>query len=113
MGREGRSAVLLWARPGKVERMRLNGRLRVVGQCPILAISWCVIDARGAFDGMFCCSQGDSRGIHKSSGPMETVVEEGQGGSGESGTLQRIGVAQEGLAEAGSRGGDTIQGCDR
>lgn len=35
---------------------------------------------------------------------METAVEEGQGGSGESGTLQRIGVAQEGLAEAEAEG---------
>lgn len=90
-----------------MERMRLNGRLRVVGQCPRMAISWCVIDALDSFDGMFCCSGGNSRGIHKSSGPMGTAVGEGQGGSGESGTLQRIGVAQEGLAEAGIRRGNT------
>jgi len=38
---------------------------------------------------------------------MGTAVGEGQGGSGESGTLQRIGVAQEGLAEAGIRRGNT------
>jgi hypothetical protein len=91
--------LLVWARPGRGEdaaqrrswsggAASKNGKSHGARLMPSM------------FPGMFCCSRGDSPAIHKSSRPMGMAV-----GSAKAAVVNpRIGIAQEGLAKAGSRG---------